>query len=355
MVMHVEVCQESSFFSVEDSINVILVEPDDRDESFELQEFSSLARDTSQTSRESTDNTRMNVQTSIMDDHDEDDDEDDDGSVLFQELQETNPHRLQEDAEDVSLLGRFSPDRFFDSLCSVKVHRSSRPCLSSLPQNCMASPCPPKVEDEDIKEFPTTPNSERLQVESDVWNLLGCTSPPTGMELETIWNLTTTTNAASQTPSAPSRRQRPSRASLKHRMQRIQRLQQDRWAGATRHGVTLSKHHTTCPRSISMDQLDSKDYSTWKDPATLDLSSTSLGIWLNRKDSKRQPRDDHQSQDGYDSDPEMNNRRGVDPKQNLPTSAETKMATIIHDSENPDFLIYLAVQVSGRMRTMCTK
>lgn len=495
MVMHVQVHHESSFFSLDDSINVILVERDDRDEeSFEVevQDISSAswtisaARDTSTTCREnvSADNTRhtVNTQTSIFDltkeEDEEDDDDDDEASVLFQDLRESNPCRLQEDALETSrghekqdqvdkpklckrttssssstsspgLLARFSADGFFDTLCSASTNvvnestssrssRRSRASCSSTSLSCMSMPCTSSKQvaqchgDDQQEEtssqhsrtshtapmpttvdlIPATPSEDRLRVETDVWNLLGCASPPNVMELESIWNLTTT---AAVTPCPSSRRplkdrgvskKRPSRASLKDRMQRIQRLRQDRWSGATRHGVTLSQHGPFSPslslRAVSMDQLDAKDYSGWRDSpmGIIDLSSASLANAMGlssfnptNNGSALTPGSDPGSDagmasltaDGYDSDPEFggsNHGARHDDDEGAPHSSRsaagsgfpaeeglsreeqvlasqphhdhmprvaTRMDQVaIIDSEEQDFIIYQTVQVSCR-------
>lgn len=331
--MHVEVHHENSFFSLDDSINVILVEPEDRDGSAKNVSWT-LARDTSDACRDSSmDNTRqtVNTQTSILDltkeeedDDEEEDEEEDDSSVLFHDLRDLSPHRLQEDAEGdthayekaasasasgsgsgsgSSLLGRFSPDRFFDSLCSAPLSDSDSSSRKPRPPFCSSSPCagvsctapsPSQTHSHDELETETRRSQvtksassislagDRLAVETDVWNLLGCASPPDVMELEAIWNLTTATTRACSSSyhrSSSNKTKRPLRASLKDRMHRIQRLRQHRWAGATRHGVTLSQHGPYSPsislRAVSMDQLDSKDYSKWRD-SSLHLSAASL-------------------------------------------------------------------------------
>lgn len=378
--MHVEVRHENSFFSMDDSINVILLDSEDRDGNSDSDSdgvingplgskdvnvswmltssstntsTSTIARDTSTTCRDaSLDNTRqtVNTQTSILDltkeeDEDEDDEEEDDSSVLFQDLRESDPCRLQEDARqeetgtavaekvasNSSLLGRFSPDRFFDSLCSStttttvsatptgeayptpssssssrRVRRTFAPSCSStacIGVSCIRPGQTHSQDQDDLEADGSTANAnasntaaavksasslslagDRLAVEHDVWNLLGCARPPDILELEAIWNLTTTTAADSvcshrTRPSNANSTKRPLRASLKDRMHRIQRLRQHRWAGATRHGVTLSQHGPYSPsislRAVSMDYLDTKDYSNWMD-SSIDLSAASL-------------------------------------------------------------------------------
>jgi hypothetical protein len=94
-----------------------------------------------------------------------------------------------------------------------------------------------------------------------------------------------------------------------------------------------------------MDQLDSKDFTSWKDPSVLDLSSASLATWLNPQMTPALPIDEP-SQDGYDSDPEFTSRQGTHVHEALPPSMETNMAAIMEESDDPDYLIYLAVQVS---------
>jgi hypothetical protein len=265
---------------------------------------------------------------------------------------------------------------------------------------------------------------DRLAVENDVWTLLGCASPPDVMELEAIWNLTATTAASTvcsprycksttNINSNSNKTKRPSRASLKDRMHRIQRLRQHRWAGATRHGVTLSQHGPYSPsislRAVSMDYLDTKDYSNWKD-SSIDLSAASLanamglntttrtyssltpgdpsqaahhrtGVGMGPSHSQHSYREQHRGAvadsscmkaDGYDSDPEFGgsnsnsavhghgddlnnnsnhqysdeNRVLADQHQHPLPKVEAEMGQLAPQSAYQDFIIYQTVQVS---------
>lgn len=468
--MHVQVQAEHSFVSVDDSVNVVLLEPDDRD-NLSSNNNSWLARDTSNTCPDiSIDNTRVAISyhthTSILDltkDEDEEDsgDEDDDASVLFRDLLESDPKRLQEDAAvmdanvpnkkdptdeniDSHLVSfeRFSPEHFFDSLCLSHEQSSdnhngsksepgaavplsstrSRTCPATWSPNCMSAPCAPsrvEEEDEDGEEHqicslpqpgtcPPTPSTARLQIETDVWNLLGCTSPPDMLELDSIWYLTTTTapkgdGPRTQTVDDEPEMSRPPRASLKDRMARIHRLrlQDNQWSGATRHGVTVSQHGAFSPstslKSMSMDVLDAKDYSSWKDSSMNDLSFASMMGLSSQPDTSMRARN-HQRRresptpnlndsslsrpdahlqmlkvDGYDSDPELGmGARDIDEDErygpedeweavDVSTSSDPPFpnrmgvsSTIAEDGElqrsdnddEQDFMIYQTVQVS---------
>jgi hypothetical protein len=169
-------------------------------------------------------------------------------------------------------------------------------------------------------------------------------------------------------------------------MDRIHRLRvQNRWAGATRHGVTLSQHGTYSPsisiRAASMDVLDSKDYSGWSN-STYDLSFASV-MGLSQLDRTRRtgslqrrqsPLDSTPTAQGYDSDPELGSGYDDDedqfgpedewgladvsassrlpfPNSETPGLPQNAMDTV--DSDHQDFMIYQLVQVSSEWTVMC--
>ena len=447
MVMHVQVQAEQSFVSMDDSINVVLIDQDDDCDSYP-HNSSSLCRDASNCCHDAASSSRMSnsqvaisyhTHTSILDltkDEDDDDSVDEnDTSVLFRDLLESEPTRLLNDvtneaaegdpvnnnvASSTSPFGRFSPEHFFDSLCTAEEtlesvdklaapvplsSKRTRTCPPSWSPNCMNAPCisgPSRIEEEEDEiqppeSLPTTTTTiprnnsstvtttARIQVESDVWNLLGCTSPPNSSELDTIWTFTTThfnaaTGAGTATSPDSSLRRR-SRASLKDRMDRIHRLRvQNRWAGATRHGVTLSKHGTYSPsismRATSMDILDAKDYSGWSNSSydmsfasVMGLSQLDATIWSgNRSRRQSQPKDMTPKADGYDSDPELGSGYDEDevqfgpedewgasdvgvsstklpfPNSETPAPSQNEMDNA--DADDQDFMIYQSVQVS---------
>ena len=440
--MHVQVQAEQSFVSMDDSINVVLIEEDDSDS---YPHKSSLCQDASNSCGDASSSIMgtshvaisYHTHTSILDltkDEDDDDSVDEhETSVLFHDLMESDPTRLQEDVtrkEDEdhrhtvassSPFGRFSPEHFFDSLCTAEetvestdklaapvplTSKRTRTCPSSWSPNCMNAPCisgPSRIEEEEELQSPeilpvssrnnssAVTSTARSQVESDVWNLLGCTSPPNESELDTIWTLTAThfnpASGAGPASSPDSSLRRRSRASLKDRMDRIHRLRvQNRWAVATRHGVTLSKHGTYSPsisvRATSMDILDAKDYSGWSNSSydmsfasVMGLSQLDATLWtgnLSRRRSQK-PVDAIPKADGYDSDPELGSGYDEDeahfgpedewgasdvgvtsklpfPNSEIPALSQNDMDCA--DAEDHDYMIYHSVQVSIKEATM---
>lgn len=91
-----------------------------------------------------------------------------------------------------------------------------------------------------------TEQSSKAIVSMDIWELLGCSSPPGESELEQIWSLKTPASMLQMKGNSKSDKdsKQPVRASIKKRMKRIHRLRMDdrRISGASRHGVTITTH-----------------------------------------------------------------------------------------------------------------
>eukprot|EP00934_Nitzschia_sp_Nitz4_P006739 Nitzschia sp. Nitz4//scaffold49_size126201//53905//55629//NITZ4_003640-RA/size126201-augustus-gene-0.3-mRNA-1//1//CDS//3329553143//6729//frame0 len=308
-------------------VNVVLVESDD-DESVGRDPDVSCARDTSNVGRDvSMDNTRqtVNTQTSILDltKDEEDDDESDVASVLFQDLHDTTPLRLIEDNEETeitqdapevqekaqpsnSLLDHIFPrsDNFFDTLCRSPM--SSTTCnnvsCTPTPMGCGNHASDDTVAEPTVQDGTLVTSEARYQLETDVWNLLSCSVPPNGLELEYLWNINLQGKVpSSQTIDQPSR---PRRTSLKHRMSRIRRLRQERWSGATRHGLTISQEGSDSlassrmltQRSVSMDNHDH---------VLFNRIGQGIDPIFPRATTTRGHQTPGMSTDGYDSDPEL--------------------------------------------------
>lgn len=312
MVMHVEVYHEDSFLSNsfnmpnDENVQVILVENGDTS-------MRSIGRDTSNTCRNvSLDNTRDNSRQTVNTEHsildltkeEEEDDEDDeyeaDRSVLFQDLHSPMPNEEEEEVSlnKHSLLGKFSlnkvTDTFVDSLCRA----TSGSC--AVPSSC-SQPC-------------AVPNSlscvpqQRLQIGTDVWNLLGCSAHPGDVEMDSIWQL--------KTKDVFQKRRKPVRSSITSRMQRIRRLRAQRWSGATRYGVTIASTAPAVSRAHTMDDPLADMIGQGMDPIPHD--------------------------DGYDSDPEFG--RTPAPPTIIPEDEEMEAPA---DVDEQDHIIHQTVQVRG--------
>lgn len=389
-----------------------------------VRDTSNTCRDSSMDNTRQTVNTQTSILDLTKDEEEEEDDESDLVSVLFQELHETIPSRLLEDSDildmvhihvveqqnqpdieeqkqdhsivfdivdddthkatssssspsSTSLLGQFRlprPDFFFDNICNSTINTSCAnvSCTPRAPPSSATSCGAPGTSDTNTvvtsstntaahysnATFCTSPE-QRLQLETDVWNLLGCASPPDGLELEFMWNLNLQGKSMAQ-PS-PVQPKRPMRASLKDRMNRIHRLRQERWAGATRHGITLSSHnppyrYSHYPRhrqnatgiikhSVSMDYDDplvSSRIGPGMDPILPGTSATTAAA-----DNALFTID---AMDGYDSDPEFGLPSTlVQHEQSTPSPSSTSTSFMDEEPtgvDAKDKTIFQTVQVS---------
>jgi hypothetical protein len=175
----------------------------------------------------------------------------------------------------------------------------------------------------------SNPTMDALSV--DVWQLLGCAASPGDAELEEIWSLKAgemlQANNNNNISSSGEKKPRAARASIKRRLKRIHGLRMERVSGASRHGVTITstrpsnsnsnnrKRNTTAAENNKIgDDLFSqpvfleKAFSMLDDPLASIIGQGIEPIPIQNDDDY-----DDDYADGYDSDPELNNRSFTNP------------------------------------------
>jgi len=225
-----------------------------------------------------------------------------------------------------------------------KIKKFQKSCHSAFSKGCDGSD----------KSFVSNDNEI---VSMDIWQLLGCASPPGESELADIWSIRTKTTPEmlrnGQLSQNDGETKQAVRASIKKRLRRIHRLRMDhrRISGASRHGVTITKHcieqhpssldhnHNSnlnnIRKDIHMNKINTNDSNT-----TIIQDKNHIGNGDNHHQSRKQPQplmpssyhaigksysmlDDslladfigqgmvepipvEAEEDGYDSDPEIN-------------------------------------------------
>lgn len=120
--------------------------------------------------------------------------------------------------------------------------------MNEFQESCQSAAFNSCAEDkrEEPQQIETSPESNKAIVSMDIWQLLGCSSPPGSSELDDIWSLRTTSEMLKNGEKLKSNgdSKLPARASIRKRLKRIHRLRMDdrRVSGASRHGVTITNH-----------------------------------------------------------------------------------------------------------------